>query len=270
MKSNSSNTSFIYLKIFMIIFLILTIGTIFIRSYHLFRNKTYDSRFYSVALIGEKNTEIMVVRQSNAELGISKLYIENTNKSLDGKTLFEKSVVLGVPLSAAVKTDHGSSELFSVSSVLSHLFGKKEQASLRISDIDYLYIARASQKASNENMVEKKVQFEDLQKRSIDPKELAELFRSDDIVNQKLSVSVINSSGMPGVARSVANMLEMTGYYVISVDSSDLQTNTSVEVSSADDYFIFTYLFDTEPTISEGNRLEDVKINVGKDAFGNL
>lgn len=269
MKSNPPNPSYVYLKIFLIIFSLLTVGTVITRSYHLFRNKTYDERFYSVALIGESDTEIVTMTRNNTKTNVSKLHIQNTEKSLQGKTLFEKSIILGIPLSASVDSEMSSNELFSLPNTLAHLFGKREVASQRIGDIDYFYLYLATKNVSEKEIVEKKVLFNDIVEKLVDPVELYELFRSDEIVNQKLSISVINSSGVSGAARRVADMLEMSGYYVISVESAELEESTRVEKSN-DDQFLFTYLFTAEPKVVEKDRLEDIKIIIGKNAFGDL
>lgn len=270
MKGNSQNPSFVYLKIFLVVFLLLTLGTMISRVYQLLKNKTFDERFYAVAMVGQNTTEVISFTKNDSQIKISKLHIENTNELLKNKSLFEKSFILGIPLSASIEVNKKSSDILILPNILAHVFGKKEVGSQRIGDIDYLFMYLALKKINPEEIVEKKVHIQDLQNKTVNPDELSELFRSDSIVNQKLSISIINTSGVGGAARRIADILEMTGYYVISVDSDELQDNTSVEMSSTKESFLFSYLFGVEPRIIEKNRLEDVKVIIGRNAFKDL
>lgn len=271
MKNVPRNPSYLYLKIFIIILVFLTIGTTLIRLFQLLNHKTFTPEFYSVAIIGETNTAVhSFIKDQNGER-LSILHVLNTKQSLSKYSLLEKSIMLGIPLSASMEVEGDQDDVFTFSNTLAHVFGKKERLSQRIGDIDYLFMYLKTKKVSNDSISEKKVAFDAIRTGSVDPGELSDLFRSEMITNEKISISVINASSKPGIAKKVADMLEIVGYYVISIDSADVRDGTTVEQVSSNKDFVFSYLFGfPKPVITDTAKIEDVKIIVGRDSVKNL
>ena len=120
-------------------------------------------------------------------------------------------------------------------------------------------------KISENNVIQKNIDYQDIKIQTIDPKDFIELFKNESIFNQKVSVSVINASGVPGLAKRVADMLEATGYYVINVDSGEIKNESSVIINNDTKEFMFSYLFDVTPTVTGRGGIEDVYIVLGRD-----
>ncbi len=155
--------------------------------------------------------------------------------------------------------------IFSLKNSVSALFKSSSIKKNRVGDLDLLLMYIAISQTSKDQVQEKNVNVKDLLENRIDPKELSDLFKREEIINAKTSVSIINASGVDGVAKKVALMLSNEGYYVISIDSADIQDPIEITVSDKDLLFNRSYLFSVIPQISSQTNLEDIKIVIGRN-----
>ena len=266
MKGNSSaNPSFLYLKIFIGIFILLSLITLLIRSINLIEHKTFNSNGYNVLLLGENDAEVLSFTKDRGVRKMVRLHVTGGGKALAKKSLLSSSMLLGVPLDGAISSDAGLDEVFSFKNSFSALFKSSHIKKNRVGDLDFLLVYAAISRTSKDEIFEKKVDVTDLLEERIDPKEFSDLFKREEIINAKISVSIINASGVSGVAKKVAAMLANEGYYIISIDSADIQDPLEITVSDKYPIFNRSYLFDAVPQISQQTNLEDIKIVIGKN-----
>jgi len=263
--NNSTNPSFLYLKIFVGIFLLISLVTLSIRLVNLIENKTFSSNGYNVLLLGNKDAQILSFSKDRGVRKMVRLHIAGGGIAFEGKSLLGDSMLLGVPLDGMISSSESLESIFSLKNSVNALFKSSDVKKNRVGDLDLLLIYIAISQTSKDQVQEKNVNVKDLLENRIDPKELSDLFKREEIINAKTSVSIINASGVDGVAKKVALMLANEGYYVISIDSADIQDPIEITVSDKNLFFNRSYLFSVIPQISSQTNLEDIKIVIGRN-----
>lgn len=266
MKAKASiNPSFLYLKIFIGIFLFLSLATLSIRLINLIENKTFRANGYNVLLLGREDAQILSFSKDRGVRKMVRLHVAGGGTAFVGKSLLGDSMLLGVPLDGSISSSENFESIFSFKNSVSALFKSSSIKKNRVGDLDLLLMYIAISQTSKDQVQEKNVNVKDLLENRIDPKELSDLFKREEIINAKTSVSIINASGVDGVAKKVALMLSNEGYYVISIDSADIQDPIEITVSDKNLFFNRSYLFNVIPQVSQQTNLEDIKIVIGRN-----
>ena len=144
MKGNSSaNPSFLYLKIFIGIFILLSLITLLIRSINLIEHKTFNFNGYNVLLLGENDAEVLSFTKDRGVRKMVRLHVTGGGKALAKKSLLSSSMLLGVPLDGAISSDAGLDEVFSFKNSFSALFKSSHIKKNRVGDLDFLLVYAA-------------------------------------------------------------------------------------------------------------------------------
>ena len=123
MKGNSSaNPSFLYLKIFIGIFILLSLITLLVRSINLIEHKTFNSSGYNVLLLGENDAEVLSFAKDRGVRRMVRLHVADGGKALAKKSLLSSSMILGVPLDGIIFSDANPEKVFSFKNSVSALF----------------------------------------------------------------------------------------------------------------------------------------------------
>lgn len=267
LKTLSKKSNGFYLAVFFILFVTALVISICIRSIHLYNSAYFTSDSIMVLVVTEKNSHIMRLdTQSNK---ISQLKISDV--ALDASNLKNASINTGVPLHAAIQITGAESEIDQLLQLRSAI-GLLVSGDLKLTQLnewDILRIAYEARKVPSENRVLKDIKNY-VHDRSIISQidhELYELFRDPEVINEQISVEVINATSMSGLASSVAKMLENGGYTVVSIRSSD-PAKSSIQTNSPDTITAYHIqkIFDFPVTPLGKNAVSDIRVIIGDNA----
>ena len=93
-------------------------------------------------------------------------------------------------------------------------------------------------------------------------------FKDGNIINDGISVEVINGSGVDGAASKIAQMLKNNGFNIVSVTSSDKEYKLSnIVCRTAKNYSTqkIEKIFSTSFSCGQGTGIADITIILGKD-----
>lgn len=263
-KKPEKNPLRIYLALLFAVIVITTCITTVMKSVGLVQRRTFTGNEYTVLVFEKTDAEVIFV--SNSPKRVVRLKIENVPKEFQHSSLFEKSLLIGVPLDASISmNDSNSDNIFTLGKSIAYFIKPSYIKSDRLGELDFLKLSRKLSNFSDADIITEKRAFKDFSEGNIDPKELFELFKRDSIINDKTSITVVNASGQNGLARRVELMLEAVGYYIIAVDTQDKQADSRIVFTNPDLKFYYAYLFALKPEVSQKQSLEDIRLILGEN-----
>ncbi len=224
-KKEKNSSPFIYLGYFLLVVALCILTAFTFRMIFLYKKSTFSTTSYSV-LIKNKNPYIV---SYNKELGrIS--YINLINFKPGSKTL--QSLTYGVPLDGEVDTsvDIGSESFSTFPALVSFLVNQFSSRFTGLTILDLSNLIISTQSVPKNAIFASSVKItQDKTVEGLSQDDIYDAFKDSSIIEEALSVEVINATDVKGLAGGVSQILKNAGCNVIVVSSADSKTHSQLE-----------------------------------------
>jgi hypothetical protein len=265
-KVKEKNTPTIgYLKIFAAFFLFCIIISLIFKMVQLANSSIFDSRYFTVLLIGKK---VHVVNFQDGGQGISVIEIKTDRvREIEKMTRVKASIRLGIPLDAIIKDNKDNphihpKEFFTLENTVMGFFGSRYTTdNINKLDIFKIYLATYSVSLFDVNAYT-------IDENDKDSGDVSEFLRDKDVINEKVSIQVINASTVSGAAGKITRMLENGGFAVISILSQDQDEEVSrIECKTSKIVAIerMKRIFPNDFACTQEAGIADMTIIIGRD-----
>ncbi len=258
-----------YLAIFFIFFAITIIFSLVLKGINVYKNASFTGDSIMLLVVTNRDSYIMRLDKKNEQLSLLKIY----DAEIDTNNLTRASIRTGVPLHGAFKITDPNADIRDIVTVkgVVQLILRNDIKLIHLNELDALRIAYAAQKITTENTTVREIKNY-VNDRSIISQidtELYELFRDPQIINERISIEVMNATTTSGLATAVAHMLENGGYTVVAIRSSDIQKNSSIQTQLTDPVTVqdIKKIFRFPETSLPKNAVADIRIIIGEDAI---
>lgn len=269
--SKSEISNLIYIKIFVLVVVVLFLGSAALKGFMMFKARQYTSYSFNTLFVG-KNTYLLYVNSHMNILSIAR--IKNAHTLSDNNRL-KNSLILGIPIRSVIKTDVpenlSASQILSFARTMQFVTGNKAVRLSGLNKLDILYMYLVSKGAPNTNINTYTIDMKSVSD-VIDPN-LYNFFKDEDVINEKISIDVVNTTDVSGLGSQFSKMLKTVGFNVVSVTSdSEVEHSQIVSRVNKDDvtysalesFLSFPTVFKDEASIA------DITIILGNDIKKNL
>ena len=216
-KTNRSSLSFVVLFVTLLIMLIiLSLGFKFVR---LLNASSFTTPSFNILVI-DRDASVVHIDRVNGEISI--FTIKDAGEDISKLTSLGSSLTFGLPIDGRLTYNKNlrssPSQLFSFKNVLASLFNSVDvkYSGANSADILKIYMASRGIEKEKRRNIEREKEFLG-QPQKDNEEDLLEYFRDETILNEKISIEVINSTDISGFGSRVSSMLENAGYNVILV-----------------------------------------------------
>lgn len=266
-KQHKTIGSIVYLKLFLLGVLLLTVLSIAYRGFLWTKGSKFTDNTYTLLVFGENSYLIHVDKRVKK---FSLIQSKSFSKPSSGDVRLSYSVLFGVPIDGMI-VDKGNTlsfheDFIDISKLVTIFTQPLAFSFYNANSLDLLKIYFALQKvpASEKKSISNHALGENA--RDLD-KELFSLFKDSEIINEKTSVEIVNAAHIDGLAGKVSRMLKNVGFNVVSVISTDAESRSKL-ISRIDENFTIKSLatfFGIVPEYKNGVDVADVTLMVGKD-----
>lgn len=253
---------FAYLGYFLAIVGICILIALVARFIFVYKKSTFTSDGYAV-LVSSRNPFIASYEASAKKI----TYLELKNYR-DGDRIKE-SLALGFPLDGYVKTpvDVSSQNFSKYSAMLSFFFRQFQSKFDNTTILDVSKLISSSMSVSKKDVEAKTVIISQDGAEGITSDEIYSAFKDSDVINEGLSIEVINATSAEGLAGRVGQIIKNTGGNVISVNSQEGQkTSRLLSTRSSKTLTRISHLLGIVPAIVKDlNSQADIRIVLGED-----
>jgi len=220
-----------------------------------------------------------VMRIDNKLSTLSILALKDKS-GISKNSMLENSIFLHIPLDGQITNEKDQindlkTQLLSVQAVLSIFVPNPSVHLLQMNLYDYLKLYFWAKQVPKRNIHEKTIQSISSYKDNNSELNIiiSNFFGDQDIINEKISVEIVNGTGINGLGSKVAQMLENTGFDVVSVSSTDENRSSAIFItkSSSNSKSLQKiqnlFLFEAKE-VEQG--IADIKIVLGNDISSKL
>ncbi len=265
MKSRvkTENNSISYLKIFAFFLILLIILSYLIRFVKIVQTSTLNSHAFNI-LVKDKNTYLVNIDKDQKRVSV--ISIKDLNENFSSKK--NAGIAIEIPIDSVIFTKETENnfkrDFFSFNNLI---FNSKNLTLNGLNRFDLVRIYFYS-KLYSSNLKEESVSINDLSQGDISGK-IYDLLKDNIVVNEKISIEIINSSDVDGVGLKVSHMLKNVGFNVISITTAD-PANSSKIISRIDGNETLNRLESILGLPIEREKdsgVADISIVIGKDYF---
>lgn len=259
-----------YLIVFFILFFAAILVSLIIRGIHLIQTADFTQYMYTLLVVADDS---YIVSVNTHDQKLSALHIKDVR--LDSKNLLVSSMKAGIPLNGAVvlPADYhiGAIEpdLLSYGKAISVITNGKAKL-YHLNEYDLLKFVFLAKQVKNEQkkfaVINNYTHNTEIQQQIKD--QLYELFKDSTVINEQVSIEVVNATDTSGIATQVSQMLENAGYTVVAVDSDDAQLSsihTAVEENESTRNLAKIFRFPQKA--KQKVPIADVTVVIGADAL---
>lgn len=226
-KKASTSNPFLYLGYFLLIVGLCIAIAFSLRMVFLYKKSTFSTTSYSVLINNKKNPFIV---SFNKELQkISFIELENFEQG----NKIKESLYYGVPLDGEIEAavDVAPPNFSSYGSLFTFLINQFNARFSGLTILDISNVILSSQSVPRTGItIDKMSVSKDSKTEGLTQEELYDIFKDSNIIDEALSVEVINATEVKGLAGTVSQVLKNTGCNVISVSSGDVQKSSKISV----------------------------------------
>lgn len=218
--------SFLYLKLFIIVVILVFIISVGIKLGSEVVNGSFKNNSYSLLYLMPKDAKIITVdkkRQTYAFYSAG-----NVRDYLKGKSTFEISVFLRVPINAVIvdpqNQNYNKDNFIQFSNEMKLIFAQNDKLYRKLDKYDIYKLITAANNTPKDNRVDGKINIFD------DASMLTGFFSSfkdSSIADSTYTVEIVNGTSINGFGTRVANLLSTVGFNVISVRSDGANKQNS-------------------------------------------
>ncbi len=225
---------FLYLKIFVLIFVVLVVGSIIFRALTEVVDSTFTNNSYLV-LVSAKDSKLIYVDKKN-KTGVY-VSLGDLRQFVKGKNPLGASISLGIPINALIWDEKVPRTLdeFTSSSYQTRLLFDPSIKYKNINKLDIFRLTSALKSTPKDNRVEARVNI-------FDQKELKEKLgdnlKDSVITNMQYTVEIDNGTSINGLGNTLAFILSRQGYNIISVRTSSEKGNSYISFNGSKNVYI--------------------------------
>lgn len=255
-EASSDTTKYLYYFAAFVIFCILI--SVGIKITVLFRSSTFNSSSYSV-LVKAKQPFVLILNKPAEALSI--IYLKPLSKNL------QTSVYYGVPIDGVVEhaNDVSPDKFLSFNNfIMQFLMPFTYQ---NMNSIDMLKFLNASFGLSHGQRKTYRLHLlKNGEVSGLSQSDLLDILKDPDIINEAISIEVVNATSVDGLAGEVALLIKNTGGNVVSVTSQNSEGTSSISTNS-DSITVerFSHLLQIPVLRSRGSATADIVIVLGED-----
>lgn len=257
-------TSFFYLKIFFVIFVILVIGSIVFKVEQEVATSTFLNNSFAILIVSKDSKYISVNKKDKSAVFLA---LGDIRQFVKGKKPIESSFALGIPIDAMLIDNNPSANLVEFASAKSQwrlIWGGDKIAYKNLNRYDIVKIAGAINASSKDNRTEIRVNLFDQDEMK---KMLGNNLIDSEIANRPLTIEIDNGTNINGLGNLLAIILAKKGYNVISVKTGTEPDNSYIAYPDTPDNFVNSlHTLTRFPIIKEKkSQASDVTIFLGGD-----
>ncbi len=269
-KNNIS--SFLYLKIFIAVVLILIGVSVFAKIYSELNNSSFKNNSFTILYLGSSTYLLNVDKKESRFTFIN---LGNLTPKLKGKNNLEMSLFIGAPINAIIQdkkaksTFNNSDDFLGFSNEITLLTPNDNIVLKRLNAYDIYKFMNTARGVKRENRKNEKIT--NLDQVGID-KVLSDLLRDTAVHESNATVEVVNGTGINGLANVFSQMLSNGGYNVIEV-RSDIAKDLVSQVRFKDKNMPVEELIQItsfEEINSNNSSTADISVFLGNDLEGRL
>lgn len=220
----ASRSNIFYIVVLLLVVFVLTITSLGIKFIKLLSDSSFNTPSFNV-LILDKDARVVHIDRSNHEIAIFK--IKDARSEVEKLSNLGAALTFHVPIDARITYKNHEKEIsddqfFSFKNSLGSLFNTRgaHYTNMNSSDVLKIYIAARSIDTDNTRKINRDKSYLKDPNKNIDD-ELSDAFRDESIVNEKISLEIVNGTGVAGFGSRMSQVLENAGYNVISVKNGD-------------------------------------------------
>lgn len=217
---------FFYLKIFFIIALLFIILSIFLRIGSEIVNSNFKDNSFSLLYVSKDSKIIFVDKNAKRAMFLA---VGDIGNYVKGKTPFEASIALGIPINGIIIDKNFApqniSDFTAAKNELRLLFGGDGIVLKNIDKYDIFKLINAARNTIKDNRVEVRI---DLFNQDEMKNKVADGFKDSVINNMPLTIEIDNGTSIDGLGSEVALILSREGYNVISVKTVTQDTSSFI------------------------------------------
>lgn len=251
-KKNKENNKNLRIGIYFgIVVLFIVIVSVSVKIFDSFKNSTFDgNNFYTVAVISDKNTELLSVSPRDNSLKRIKLEDVNSEASLRDLAIPIDSYVL-----SSTELDYGTKSFFT--KMLINGSGVDKDLTI----IDLIRLSFYSNKLNSRN-----IEVESAVKNNSEVL-ISEWFKDPEVANENISVEITNTTDVNGLGARFADTITNAGGNVVLVHGSQDESENSIIYYKNDSYTVkkISKLFDIPSEKKDMNSVSEIVIEIGTD-----
>lgn len=260
-KRQESNRSLRTVLLFCFLVGLLIVVSLTIKTVSLIRESTFDGKNqYILAVTTDKKSEIISFHPLEKSIGVLKV-----NNSTDSKNLKR---ALSIPIDGYISLKEDEKTMPSVVAILEGTIKRGMQGSdhLTIYDVVRLYLFAKS--IPENKIIQREIRLP-LEKVFLQDF-VKELMTDQHIVDDNISIAIINSTGESGYGARLENVLLSIGGNVVAVSTASKSTAVSkIQYTRKKSYTLERLERILGFPIEEGNQdaVSDILVTIGKDAI---
>jgi hypothetical protein len=223
-KKKTAEEEYLYLRLFLFFVGAAFLVTLFFRVFFLFSESKFGSQPFTVLVEGKKTFILHLdpTKTGIEQRGAVSWVLEKDR--INNKTLLAKSIFYKVPIDGVIFLNADRPEdIFSLKRVIGLFLSKNFYQGLGQLDILKMYLFYSE---NHKNVSFYKYDFPQ------------DLFSDWRIINEKISIEVINGSSIDGAASAVATMLRNAGFNVVFVSTKEEQAKSEIIVRTRKNYTV--------------------------------
>lgn len=261
-KSKNKSDNFFYLKMFIFSVVILFLISLAVKFLIEVEHSRFQDEYFNVLVV---NKDEYILNVNKEKKSISIFEVKDNQNDISNSSREKLSIDLGLPIDAIFIYKNGEGfqdkkDLLSFQNLFSAIFSPSKYSITGLDKLDLIKLYFASKFMS---FADTKVEV--LLKDS-DEEKILDSFKDKNVIDQGITIEVVNASGLSGAGTKVASMLKNVGFNVISVNSED-EGPSKIIVRTSKNYTIerLGSIFSIPLTFKNETGITDVSIVIGKD-----
>lgn len=256
-------TSFFYLKVFLLIFIVLVAGSIIYRVVDEVVNSTYRYNSYSLLIVSKDTKYISVDKDGKSAVFLA---LGDIRSFVKGKKPIEASFALGIPVDAIITDNNPPQNLIGFSSTKNiwRMVVGQGITFKNINRFDIFKLSSAVNTAVKDNRVE--VRLNIFNQKEVKEK-IANNLADSKVVNAAYTIEIDNGTNINGLGNLMAGILSKRGYNIISVRTSTQPDNSYIAYPEKKNEYVESLSSLTQfPIVKEKkSQAADITIFLGDD-----
>lgn len=223
-KKEKPSNSFLYLGYFLVIVFLCILVAFSLRMIFLYKKSTFNTSSY-VLLVRNKSPYIVSYNKM-----LDKISYINLEGFKDGNKI-KQSLLYSFPLDGELQTpaDINPENFSTFLSLTSFLLSQFNSSFTGLTILDVSNLIISSQSVPRTAIALKQVKItKDGTVEGMSPDEIYDAFKDLDIIDEALSIEVINATDVEGLAGNVSQVLKNTGCNVITITSADSKDKSEI------------------------------------------
>lgn len=264
MKKDSH--SLLYIKIFLSCVLIAGFLSVSYKIFILVKDSSFKYDSFNLLVVGKK-AQLVHFDSDKKKMAIIDLI--SPEQTFNNKHKISSSLVVGIPIDGKIIYSLKDNDFLSIKNVLPIILTPQKYKLEGINQFDILKLSAFSYLVSKSDKSFEKIDLGGQEK--VAGSKFLSVFRDPEILNEKLSIEIINSTDIDGLGGKITTILENASYNIISISTGThqesriiTQRKESVTVKRLQSFF------GIEVVKARDQGIADVSVILGRDLVKNL